>query len=202
MLSKKITVQKSFRIEANMENDLEMLAQKLNRPQNELVNAALNQLMLDNMEWFVEDFLIDLCKSFLEKKVSELDISITGLRIHIIDTGERITGEYHIEMPNFTENCSNMFLTNDEVGYAILKKDLKSIALKIGAEAPEIQEYLHNRFGYIFSRESIIQKFDRYKFIRQSVGLEDEDALYKELTQLNLTEDQLEQLRKRFNKNK
>ena len=202
MLSKKITVQKSFRIEANMENDLEMLAQKLNRPQNELVNAALNQLMLDNMEWFVEDFLIDLCKSFLEKKVSELDISITGLRIHIIDTGERITGEYHIEMPNFTENCSNMLLTNDEVGYAILKNDLKSIALKIGAEAPEIQEYLHNRFGYIFSRESIIQKFDRDKFIRQSVGLEDEDALYKELTQLNLTEDQLEQLRKRFNKNK
>lgn len=202
MLSKKITVQKSFRIEANMENDLEMLAQKLNRPQNELVNAALNQLMLDNMGWFVEDFLIDLCESFLEKKVSELDISITGLRIHIIDTGERITGEYHIEMPNFTENCSNMFLTNDEVGYAILKKDLKSIALKIGAEAPEIQEYLHNRFGYIFSRESIIQKFDRDKFIRQSVGLEDEDALYKELTQLNLTEGQLEQLRKRFNKNK
>ncbi len=198
MLSKKITVQKSFRIEANMENDLEMLAQKLNRPQNELVNAALNQLMLDNMEWFVEDFLIDLCKSFLEKKVSELDISITGLRIHIIDTGERLTGEYHIETLSFTENCSNMFLTNDEVGYAILKKDLKSIALKIGAEAPEIQEYLHNRFGYIFSRESIIQKFDRDKFIRQSVGLEDEDTLYKELTQLNLTKEQSGTTKKTF----
>ncbi len=202
MLSKKITVQKSFRIEANMENDLEMLAQKLNRPQNELVNAALNQLMLDNMEWFVEDFLIDLCESFLEHKVSELDISITGLQIHIIDTGERITGEYHIDLPGFTENCNNMVLVNDEVGYAILEKELKAIALKIGAEAPEIQEYLHNRFGYIFSRESIIQRFDRDKFIRQSVGIEDEDALYKELTQLNLTEDQLEQLRKRFNKNK
>lgn len=202
MLSKKIIVQKSFRIEANMENDLEMLAQKLNRPQNELVNAALNQLMLDNMGWFVEDFLIDLCESFLEKKVSELDISITGLRIHIVDTGERITGEYHIEIPGFTENCNNIFLANDDAGYANLKTDLKSIALKIGAEAPEIQEYLHNRFGYIFSRESIIQKFDRDKFIRQSVGLEDEDALYKELTQLNLTEEQLERLRKRFNKNK
>ena len=70
MLSKKITVQKSFRIEANMENDLELLSQKLNRPQNELVNAALNQLLIDNMEWFVEDFLIDLCRDFFEKKKS------------------------------------------------------------------------------------------------------------------------------------
>ncbi len=42
MLSKKIIVQKSFRIEANMEKDLELLSQRLNRPQNELVNAALN----------------------------------------------------------------------------------------------------------------------------------------------------------------
>ena len=74
MLSKKITVQKSFRIEANMENDLELLSQKLNRPQNELVNAALNQLLIDNMEWFVEDFLIDLCRDFFEKKKSELNM--------------------------------------------------------------------------------------------------------------------------------
>lgn len=32
MLSKKITVQKSFRIEANMENDLELLSQKAESP--------------------------------------------------------------------------------------------------------------------------------------------------------------------------
>ncbi len=135
-----------------MEKDLELLSQRLNRPQNELVNAALNQLLLDNMEWFVEDYLVDLCKSFLEKRVSELDIAITGLKIHLVDTGERLTGEYHIEMPSFTEHCENLLLVNNEVGYEILKKELQEIALKIGADSPEIQEYLHNRFGYIFSR--------------------------------------------------
>lgn len=187
MLSKKINVQKSFRIEANMENDLELLSQKLNRPQNELVNAALNQLLLDNMEWFVEDFLIDLCKDFFEKKVSEISIEITGFRIHLKDDGERlIQYDYDIETALFTEQVSSGYVTNDEVGYIILANELKQIALKIGAESPEIQEYLHKRFSYIFARERIIQRFDRDKFIKQSVGLEDEDETYRDITEIQI----------------
>ena len=187
MLSKKINVQKSFRIEANMENDLELLSQKLNRPQNELVNAALNQLLLDNIEWFVEDFLIDLCKDFFEKKVSEISIEITGFRIHLKDDGERLVRyDYDIDTALFTEQVSSGYVTNDEVGYIILANELKQIALKIGAEAPEIQEYLHKRFSYIFARERIIQRFDRDKFIKQSVGLEDEDATYRDITEIQI----------------
>ena len=49
-----------------------------------------------------------------------------------------------------------------------------------------IQEYLHNRFDYIYSRESNIHKFDRNKFIRQSVGEEPEDSEYKELTTVRI----------------
>lgn len=187
MLSKKIIVQKSFRIEANMENDLELLSQKLNRPQNELVNAALNQLLLDNMEWFVEDFLLDLCKEFFIKKASEISVEITGFRIHLKDDGEKfIYYDYDIQTASFSERCSSAVLTNDEVGYTILKSELKQIALKIGADAPEIQEYLHNRFDYIFARESIIQRFDREKFIKQSVGLEEEDATYRDLSVIQI----------------
>lgn len=184
MLSKKITVQKSFRIEANMENDLELLSQKLNRPQNELVNAALNQLLIDNMEWFVEDFLIDLCRDFFEKKKSELNIEITGFRIHLKDDGEKtIRYDYDIETPSFTEHCQNAFLANSDIGYEVLKNELKKAALKIGADTPEIQEYLHNRFNYVFARESIIQRFDKEKFIKQSVGLEDEDESFRAINE-------------------
>ena len=176
MLSKKITVQKSFRIEANMENDLELLSQKLNRPQNELVNAALNQLLIDNMEWFVRDFF--------EKKKSELNIEITGFRIHLKDDGEKfINYDYDIETPSFTEHCKNGFLVNSDIGYEVLKNELKKAALKIGADTPEIQEYLHNRFNYVFARESIIQRFDKEKFIKQSVGLEDEDESFRAINE-------------------
>ena len=40
-LPKKYVVQKSFRIDAKLEKDLEYLSNKLNRPQNELVNLSL-----------------------------------------------------------------------------------------------------------------------------------------------------------------
>lgn len=172
MLSKKITIQKSFRIEANMENDLELLSQKLNRPQNELVNAALNNLMLDNMEWFVEDYLIDLCKVFLEKKVSEISIEITGFKIYLHDDGKVINFSYDIKKPNFLEESSQGITSNDNIGYGLISNMLKDIALKIGADAPEIKEYLHKRFEYIFARESIIQKFDREALIKESIGID------------------------------
>ena len=175
MLSKKINIQKSFRIEIKMENDLELLSQKLNRPQNDLVNFALNQLLLDNIEWFVEDFLIDLCKDFLNKKASELNIEITCFKIQLKDDGEFIRYSYDIETNDFTEHCSSGVLTNDDIGYAIITDELKKTALKIGADAPEIKEYLHNRFSYIFACESIIQRFDRDKFIKQTLGYEERD---------------------------
>lgn len=171
MLSRKITIQKSFRIEANMENDLELLSQKLNRPQNELVNAALNSLMLDNMEWFVEDYLIDLCKDFLDKKVSELSIEITGLKIHLHDDGKAIYFNYNIEKPTFFKESSEGTTSNNSIGYDLISNMLSDIALKIGSDAPEIEDYLHKRFEYIFARESIIQKFNRDTFIKESAGI-------------------------------
>ncbi len=186
MLSKKIFIQKSFRIEANMEKDLELLSDKLNRPQNELVNTALNQLMIDNMGWFAEDYLLDLCENFLEGKVSEIEIKITGLRLSLKDTGETIAFNYDINTKNFSEHCKNGVIVSGEIGRVLIKGELKEIALKMGIDSPEIQEYLHNRFDYIYSRERNIHKFDRNKFIRQSVGEEQEDLEYKALTAVRI----------------
>ncbi len=187
MLSRKVSIQKSFRIEANMENDLELLSEKLNRPQNELVNVALNQLMIDNMEWFAEDYLLDLCDNFLKKRVSEIEIKITGLRLSLKDTGKAIRINYDIDTDIFSEHCKDGCIINDDMGYAVIKNDLRKIALKMGIDSPEIQEYLHNRFDYIYSRESNIHKFDREKFIRQSVGEEPIDSEYEELTTVRVT---------------
>lgn len=171
MLSKKITVQKSFRIEGNMERDLELLSTKLNRPQNELVNEALNQLMIENMDWFVEDYLVDLCEDFFEKKVSEIEINISTLKLRLVDTGSSISQYYEINT-NSLKETSNGFCVNDESGYKILENELKDIALKIGSDAPEIQTYLHNRFDYIYSRETNIHKFNKEEYIHKSIDEE------------------------------
>ncbi len=181
MISKRLVVQKSFRIEANMENDLELLSQKLNRPQNELVNAALNQLMIENAEWFAEDYLIDLCADFLDKKISELEIEISCFKAHFKDTGDRIEYSFDIELSNFTEHCNSACCTNDEIGYTLLRNELKEYAVIIGHESTEIQNYLRNRFDYIYARESVIQRFDRHDLIMRNVGISPNDPEYNML---------------------
>lgn len=186
MLSKKNTIQKSFRVETDMENDLDLLAHKLNRSQNDLVNIALNQFMLDNIGWFVEDYLLDLCSSFLERELSEIEVSINELQLHLVDNGETIQMSYDIETKGFTEHCEGSILPRDNMGYSMLINDLKQIALKLGTDSPDIQKYMHERFSYIYSRESATAKFDRQKFIRQSIGLELEDSTYKGLVRFTV----------------
>lgn len=181
MLSKKLYVQKSFRIEANMESDLELLSQKLNRPQNELVNAALNQLMLDNMEWFAEDYLMELCADFFDKNVMELNIETSCFKAHLKNTGKQLEYCFDVELSNFTEHCSSACCVNTEAGYEIVKNELKELAVIIGHESAEVQNYLRNRFGYIYARESIIQKFDRHDFIMRNAGISPNDPEYETL---------------------
>lgn len=64
MLGKKYTVQKSFRIDYRMSDDLEYLSKVLDRPQNDLVNIAVENLIFDNRQYFIEQILIDKCSNF------------------------------------------------------------------------------------------------------------------------------------------
>lgn len=64
MLDKKDVVQKSFRIAKQNDIWLGLLAIKLGRTQNELVNIAIKMLLDDNKKWFFEEFIestFDLC---------------------------------------------------------------------------------------------------------------------------------------------
>ncbi len=195
MLSKKLTVQKSFRIDATMEEDLELLSRKLNRPQNELVNAALNQLMIDNMGWFAEDYLLNLCKDFFEEKVSEIEIKLTGLRFHIKYENGFYKFDYDIDNQSFEEHCKNGILVGGQSGKEVMINNLKEVALKIGIDSPEMQEYLHHRFGYIYSRQETYVQFDRDKFIRQSVGEEPIDESYMAVTEVQFSEEAQEDIK-------
>lgn len=57
MLEKKDVVQKSFRIHKQNDIWLSLLAVKLGRTQNELVNIAIKMLLDDNKLWFFESFI-------------------------------------------------------------------------------------------------------------------------------------------------
>lgn len=87
-LSKKYVVQKSFRIESGLESRLEFLAKKLNRPQNDLVNAALDELVSEHSDLLKDEFFditlnshemqlllvsVELHEISLERELSEPD---------------------------------------------------------------------------------------------------------------------------------
>lgn len=80
-LPKKYVVQKSFRIDAKLESDLEYLSEKLNRPQNELANLALEQFMWENRQWFIENLLIDYCEDYFEFGQEHSHCEIGGVTI-------------------------------------------------------------------------------------------------------------------------
>jgi hypothetical protein len=82
-LPKKYVVQKSFRIDAKLESDLEYLSDKLNRPQNELVNLALEQFMWENRQWFIENLLIDYCDDYFEFDQEHSHCEIGGVTIDL-----------------------------------------------------------------------------------------------------------------------
>jgi predicted DNA-binding protein len=82
VLGKKYVVQKSFRIDAKLERDLEILSNVLGRPQNELVNFALINLMQENRVWFAENILIDKASEFFEA-FQTVKFIIGNLSIHL-----------------------------------------------------------------------------------------------------------------------
>ena len=81
MLRKKYIVQKSFRIDYQLSDDLEYLSYVLDRPQNDLVNIAIEALIFDNRQWFVGEILVNQCHPFFEE---DKDVELTIDNLHIL----------------------------------------------------------------------------------------------------------------------
>lgn len=112
MLDKKYVVQKSFRVDAKLERDLEQLSVKLNRPQNELVNFALEMLMQDNRLWFAENMLVEYFQPYFENgqqinhyenEIIVIDIIINNDYKTVFSYLNKHTGEKMHETYNDTE---------------------------------------------------------------------------------------------------
>lgn len=82
-LGKKYVVQKSFRIDSKLERDLEFLSEKLERPQNDLVNIALEMLIQDNKAWFAENIIVDDFYPVFEGTCEDLDVEIGNVYVRI-----------------------------------------------------------------------------------------------------------------------
>lgn len=150
MLRKKYVVQKSFRIDDDLESDLALLAELTNRSQNDLVNLSIKDFLLENKNWFLQAAIIEYFSEVLEygNDAPEKPFSMQGLTIKLItDDEDKIKCIFKREI-----NGEIIDEGEDEYkgleGQQKLRKALLSYGVYLNAENEEAQKYLDNRLNY------------------------------------------------------
>lgn len=161
MLNKKYVVQKTFRIDSKVAEDLEVLSEILERTQNDLVNIAIEELLEKNKEWFSQNILIDYCFNYFynsspvnekiesksiidgkeEKIVIDFSLDInkennTILKYKIIENDKDILEESEIIFNESIEDEKR------------LKETLRTLSRYIDRNSDTMEYYLKERLNY------------------------------------------------------
>lgn len=151
MLDKKEVVQKSFRITKQNEIWLSLLAIKLGRTQNELVNFAIKMLLDDNKKWFFEEFIR-----------STFNIDSLEVRHNDIHEKKRL-GDTEVEVVTYNEHakgngiCLNITYYEDDLSNSVKNTDQVRIDFGPGYEN-RILSCLTNIFEETLNRYPKIMK--------------------------------------------
>ena len=141
---KKNQVQKSFRIDEDVERDLGLLSKLTERSQNDLANVALEELLQDNKLYFLK-------VSILEHFIMEMEgtketfepFELGGVKVELEHLDEdRVKVTYSLESE---EKFSKEF--ESDIGDD-LEKYLVDLALYIDTNAEDTKKYLENRTDY------------------------------------------------------
>lgn len=153
-LGKKYVVQKSFRIDSKLERDLEYLSDKLGRPQNDLVNLALEMLIHDNEEWFMENIIVDSFFPVFEGTCEDYEVEIGNVWVRIYtdtESGELDTiciGKIKSDDGGIIDEWKEVY-KDDPDEFDSIKDFLRQIAIIHLCNKPEIIEpYLKDRLSY------------------------------------------------------
>ncbi|WP_206459463.1 hypothetical protein [Anaerovorax sp. IOR16] len=149
MLSKKYVVQKSFRIDAKLENDLEKLSEQLGRPQNELVNLSLENLMKDNKHWFILNALADMAEHFIEGGNDKCEFTLSNITIKLKVLEDCSVDLYYknIHDDGEIEEFNQKFKDSPNLSET-LRKRLIELGIYINIHSEDINEYLTERLNY------------------------------------------------------
>lgn len=118
MLEKKDVVQKSFRIHKQNDIWLGLLALKLGRTQNELINIAIKMLLDDNKRWFFEIFI----EATFREAISENGISVK------VRLGDIEVEVFPINLTNKNAAVLNIKYFEDDSGDREIRTDRQEIA--------------------------------------------------------------------------
>ena len=147
-LKRKTLVQKSFRLDEDLAEDLETLSKVLERPQNDLVNLAIEDLLKENEVWFRSDVFNYLLKSFIVGDLEEDVVTFQNVVVRAFwEDSDTLYPSFHViveddagaVVDDYTKKASEENSIQDILREAARYLDLNS---------KEIGEYIKTRFSY------------------------------------------------------
>jgi hypothetical protein len=148
MLRKKYTVQKSFRIDEKLSKDLEALAAILERPQNELLNIALEKLMQENLPWFKDNIIVDCVENFFDNgsESEHFEMDCVMVDIYYMPEKEKVEIDFKLADGAGIIDQSNSEFSEDSINE--IKQKLREFATYLDNGSPKVQEFLKRRMDY------------------------------------------------------
>lgn len=144
MLDKKEVVQKSLRIDSKLDEALTELATILNRSQNELIEHAIRNLIMENQVWFADDFVkeyydkIHSLYSAFEENI--LSYKLVYIPYDFTSKSGGILVLKKLENGNDYETVREFDIGNNPGSPTRLKKGLAEIIRIMIATHPELKE--------------------------------------------------------------
>lgn len=151
MLRKKGTVQKTFRLDADVNDDFEILCEILERTQNDLANVAIEDLLNDNKYWIARNILADYASEFfcqyqdtkfevegIEVELKEIEEDIIQLKIKQKDVDKSVIQEIERKYNSM----------EDKEYEEKIKKELRYFGSLIDYNSESVQAYLKEKLNY------------------------------------------------------
>lgn len=143
MLEKKEVVQKSLRIDSKLDEALTELASILNRSQNELIDYAIRKLILDNQEWFTDEFIKEYYDKINKSFYSAFEENILSFKLSFIPCNITSNTDGKLVLSN-SENDYEIIqeydIENSPVSSSQLKRGLSEIIKIMIKKHPELKE--------------------------------------------------------------
>lgn len=135
-------VQKSFRIDEDVERDLGVLAKITERSQNDLANVALEELLQDNKYHFLKVVILEHFEREIENAEEIKPFEMGGLRVEMSYTEER---RVKVRFITKFEDYEREFESDicDEI-----EKYFMELSLHIDNESEDVLNYLNERTDY------------------------------------------------------
>lgn len=145
---KKYMVQKSFRLDEQVEKDISTLAQLTDRSQNELVNCAISEFLHDN-KWH---FLTVAILEHFDVQINNGSEPMDDFEMGSLTVKMRYLENDKVEVYSFNTFDGKITNENTSVFESDISKELekwlKNLSLYIDRDSEDVKDYLENRTDY------------------------------------------------------